>query len=815
MSIVVSSFIKKQNTLNNNKSLSLHILQCRHESSKSGIPKNALPLGHPIPLDEHACSVSLPSWHSVVGYEEGFPEVTEKLACGYPRFVYHPYIITLMDVALEMDAKLQQQDDNATESSGKSDLVQSSEERGESEWDCIVLPSKDSALRCHDFLVRASMGTTSRLTDSCRSLVAGSSAIQLFADDNALNDYNISVINEERQPSCYNSKSPIRVLDLEVADVHAVIFPAQTSFAIEAKSYWQHTGEVLSSRRAESALVQLGMCQDNIQHKLRRVTPSFHKKADDDSNFSEGDWEICPFTNQRHLALFPSVILYPSEIQPSDAHDQDEMSKTNDAISQRGEQLHTLNPFEGIKQRIASIVGTPSSSVFLTSSGMASIYAALRSARRREILSSRSPGGGSSVVFGFPYLDTLKMCSRPELVPDGVAFFGHGNEQDLNNLEKMLKDRKNDNNVAISVLITEFPSNPLLKCPDLHKLRSLADEYDFALVVDDTIGNFANVDLIQSGLADAICTSLTKLFNGRGDAMAGSVVINPHTKIGQWMQSDMEKNHYNHEGLWPGDAFAINANSVDFLFRSSKINETSEALADWLHERDEVAALYYPKYTCPEGYNAVLNKNNVGGEHKPGYGGLLSIVLANHICQRTFYDKLDLSKGPSLGTNFSLVCPYTLLAHYHELDFALSYDVQPNLLRFAIGLEDLDVLKSKILDAFQESKLHPKLPDKSKDLNKMSSRSFCSLSFQKENEKNSTWASTLHRNKPQHIRYGLLGHMNRYDAHCNKLTRRFISSSSRDDSCVSLNDLGCLGSRGKQLIKQNARTLSRKITLLI
>ena len=69
----------------------------------SSLPSTSLPLGHPLPLDEHACSVSLPTWCSVVGYEEGSPSVTDKLACGYPRFVYHPYDIQLMEAVLEID----------------------------------------------------------------------------------------------------------------------------------------------------------------------------------------------------------------------------------------------------------------------------------------------------------------------------------------------------------------------------------------------------------------------------------------------------------------------------------------------------------------------------------------------------------------------------------------------------------------------------------------------------------------------------------------------------------------------------------------
>ena len=625
-------------------------------------PSTSLPLGHPLPLDEHACSVSLPTWCSVVGYEEGSPEVTDKLACGYPRFVYHPYVIQLMNAALEIDKAKSQVD---------------------GEFDCIVLPTRNSALRCHDFLVRAcgyldGKAVSPRLADNSGVLqMVGDSRIQLFSDDNCINNY---VIKEDED--CYNAESPIRVLDFGAVDVHAVIFPAQTALAIEAKSYWQHTGEVLSSRRAEVALAKLGLCEkchsEEGKEGLKRVTSSFFENQKD-------GWTTCKHTQQPHLALFPSEA------------DSNSMS---------------VDAFTGIQERIASIVEIPSSSVFLTPSGMASIYAALRSARRRNIATNPSSKGGTSIVYGFPYLDTLKMCARPELVPDGVEFFGHGNESDLKNFELMLRQRakENDGDAGVSVLITEFPSNPLLNCPDLHKLRALADEFNFALVVDDTIGNFANLDLIDSGLADAVCTSLTKLFNGRGDAMAGSVITNPNTEIGRWMQKDMEENHLDHEGLWVGDAIAVHTNSEDFLERSSRINETTEALADWLKERDEISVIYYPKYTCPTGYNSVLNQGDCGGRHKAGYGGLFSIIVDHHVCVRSFYDKIDLSKGPSLGTNFSLACPYTLLAHYHELDFAMTYDVQPNLIRFAIGLEDLDVMKEKFEVAFKESRLHPKLP---------------------------------------------------------------------------------------------------------
>jgi cystathionine gamma-synthase len=305
-------------------------------------------------------------------------------------------------------------------------------------------------------------------------------------------------------------------------------------------------------------------------------------------------------------------------------------------------------------------------------------------------------------------LDTLKLCSRKEFCPGGVDFFGLGNEHDLKHLEQALQNYAKQGQ-KICAIFTEVPSNPLLRCPDLVKLRQLADQYDFALVVDDTIGNFLNIDMIHTGLADAVCTSLTKIVSGRGDAMAGSIVANPNTEKGRWMQQDLKreftacKNNDTAYGLFGADAKAVLINSRDFVKRNQTINATSELLADWLREHKDVETVYYPKYTPL--YPSLVSPQG-------GFGGLMSILLESHMCQRTFYDSLDVAKGPSLGTNFTLMCPYTLLAHYHELDFAMSYNVPPSLLRLSVGLEDIDILKDKFENAFSKSRLYPKLSSK-------------------------------------------------------------------------------------------------------
>ena len=49
--------------------------------------------------------------------------------------------------------------------------------------------------------------------------------------------------------------------------------------------------------------------------------------------------------------------------------------------------------------------------------------------------------------------------------------------------------------------------------------RELADKYDFLVVVDETIGNFMNVEVLK--YADIVVSSLTKIFSGAANCMGG------------------------------------------------------------------------------------------------------------------------------------------------------------------------------------------------------------------------------------------------------------------------------------------------------
>jgi len=73
---------------------------------------------------------------------------------------------------------------------------------------------------------------------------------------------------------------------------------------------------------------------------------------------------------------------------------------------------------------------------------------------------------------------------------------GLGVDTDIDKLEILLEEEFNLNpaDPPILALFTEFPSNPLLRSANLPRLRALADKYDFLIIIDETIGNFVNVE---------------------------------------------------------------------------------------------------------------------------------------------------------------------------------------------------------------------------------------------------------------------------------------------------------------------------------
>ena len=330
-----------------------------------------------------------------------------------------------------------------------------------------------------------------------------------------------------------------------------------------------------------------------------------------------------------------------------------------------------------LRERIATHTGGHPSDVFFQPTGMGALTAALRLAQALR-------PGLKTAQLGFPYVDLLKI---QHLHGQGVHFLPRGSDADIEALEKILDEEQ------LCAVFCEVPGNPLLQSVNLPRLSALLRRHGVPLVVDDTVGTFHNIAAFPH--ADLLTSSLTKFFSGTGDVMAGSLVINPDSPHAETLRGLQQELH--EELFWDGDVLALEQNSGDFDARMDRINATTEAVCAVLKEHPLVERLYYPKYETPEAYRALMKPG-------AGYSGLFSIELrdpARHA--QPFYDALRVSKGPSLGNNFTLACPYVLLAHYDELDWAESVGLSRYLVRVSVGLECAEDLIARFHEALEKA----------------------------------------------------------------------------------------------------------------
>ncbi len=359
-------------------------------------------------------------------------------------------------------------------------------------------------------------------------------------------------------------------------------------------------------------------------------------------------------------------------------HAGEVISSRGAEMALRGEQVTcTATPARNqILNRLAELRGCSKEDLWIFPCGMAAIAAVWRAVRRHD---PNSP----SVQFGFPYVDTLKIQQRFE--PAAYHFYPIGNSTDIEALRTLLKTEK------VSAVFCESPTNPLLTTPDLVTLRSLADEYGFVLVIDDTLAACINQNVLP--YADAVVTSLTKYFSGYGDVLAGSVMLNSASKHADRLRTALRDDF--EEMLIDADAEVLEKNSRDVRERVSVINRNAEILAKQLSQHPLVDRVYHPSL------NADVSSKSDGSISTFGYGGLLSVVLKNPSTTTPIvFDRLEVCKGPNLGTNFTLCCPYTILAHYTELDFVEECGVSRWLLRISIGMEPVEELWQRFERAF-------------------------------------------------------------------------------------------------------------------
>ncbi|ODQ83034.1 hypothetical protein BABINDRAFT_5906 [Babjeviella inositovora NRRL Y-12698] len=448
-----------------------------------------------------------------------------------------------------------------------------------------------------------------------------------------------------------------------------VVFFPESEFPV-AKQYWQHAGQGISSRMGEYCLSEFQYA-DKLKNgpspsgsTISALRPQTQHAQPEKLGVVNSEKESSMFIEEK----------FGRNLNFKDAQN------AKDIIRKR-----ISGKIDASSESAAGELHVSGRDVFLYPSGMAAIY------NSHKALLSTATNPGKSVCYGFPYVDTLNILRK---WGPGCIFLGFGDDAAFQELETLLETGGDESKIL--AVFCECPSNPLLKTPNLPEIRRLADKYGFAVVVDETVGNIVNIHVLP--YVDMVASSLTKVFSGDSNVMGGSLVLNPngpkYATLTKYFSETYDENLFFAE-----DALYLERNSRDFAARSDKINVTSELVVDLLVNSPLIKDIFYPSLLPTKKYYDLV-KTPQGG-----YGGLISFVFHNPEHAIVFFDSLKLSKGPSLGTNFTLACPYAILAHYGELDEVEKWGVDRNIVRISIGLEDRDELLKVIkqaLDAAQD-----------------------------------------------------------------------------------------------------------------
>ena len=321
-----------------------------------------------------------------------------------------------------------------------------------------------------------------------------------------------------------------------------------------------------------------------------------------------------------------------------------------------------------IINRIAKNSKTNPELIYLTSSGMSALHTAL------EIIYKVFPKK-PTLQIGFPYVDVLKL---PQKIFYGAKLI---TEEDCQDLEFEIKK------IDPAALIIELPSNPMLRCVNIKRISIIAKKLNIPIITDDTVGS--NININSLGNSDIVFTSLTKIFAGTGDILAGSFILNPRSK---WIKEFKEAlSEIEIPDLSDSDIVSLEKASRDIVYRVKKQNKSCLELKKRLEDHKSIKRIFHPE-KC-KNYISILKDSG-------GYGCLFSFELKGGFEKtKQFYDSLQLTKGPSLGTKFTLVSPYVQLAHYKELSWAESFGIPSHLIRVSVGLEDIEVLLGKFSKA--------------------------------------------------------------------------------------------------------------------
>lgn len=313
-----------------------------------------------------------------------------------------------------------------------------------------------------------------------------------------------------------------------------------------------------------------------------------------------------------------------------------------------------------------------SDNVLLANSGMNALFSSYEVVKNARKIESRN----IVVQLGWLYVDTMEIIERRS----------EKSHIQINCNDKLqLENWLQENHHQVASIFTEITTNPLLQCVDLPWLYELCNQYNIILITDTTIATPYNVDVLQ--YCDIAVESLTKFACGNADVLMGAVVLNPKSKWTPKLKPD-----FNRFIIPPfkGEVERLGYQINDYQTRVKKSSENAKLLYEYLKTKSFIKEIYTTNQEFTNEGFAKIKKND--GE----IPGLISIVFDKKLAH--YYDQLELAKGPSLGTEFTIAMPYVYLAHYDCLKTEegriklKKLGLHPELLRISVGTEPIKLI---------------------------------------------------------------------------------------------------------------------------
>lgn len=242
---------------------------------------------------------------------------------------------------------------------------------------------------------------------------------------------------------------------------------------------------------------------------------------------------------------------------------------------------------------------------------------------------------------------------------------------------------------STKAVFLETPSNPLLTVTDIAAVVAICRERELLLIVDNTFLTPYWQNPLDLG-ADIVLHSATKYLGGHSDVVAGLVVVKDE-KLG-------ESIHFLQNSIGgilpPHDSWLLMRGIKTLGLRMRQHEESARVLAEWLAEREDIAAVYYPGLSNHPGFD-------IAGRQARGFGGMISFDVGDgKRSEQMLAQTRWFTLAESLGAVESLISVPARMTHASiPPERRRELGITDGLIRISVGVEDVDDLQEDLEQA--------------------------------------------------------------------------------------------------------------------